>query len=58
MIIIKNDTFQSFSIFLATPAGGKEYWLRPNESILVQKSYVTEQIRNMQVRKQLKISQA
>ena len=52
---IKNESFQSFTIFLNTNKGCTEHWLQPGKSVVVPAAYITEQIKTMASRRLLKI---
>lgn len=58
MKVIKNDSLQSFTVFLNTENGCRERWLQPGESIVVPESYITEQLRTLHRRRIFKISNA
>jgi len=58
MKLIKNDSLQSFIIYLSSPRGAKEYWLKPGESIVVPNSSLSEQVHTLHHRRLLKISAA
>ena len=55
MKVVKNDSFQSFSVYFSTDKGYQERWLKPGESIVVPAHYITEQIKTMTARRLLKI---
>ncbi len=57
-VAIKNESQQSFEIYVMTTAGARSYWIQPKESIIVAKESLTEQIRIMQRRNILKITAA
>ena len=58
MKLIKNDSLQSFIIYLTSPKGAEEYWLKPGASVVVPDSSLTEQVHTLHNRKLLKISAA
>ena len=59
MKIIKNDSMQSLSVYLAGPKGNsKEYWLKAGSSLQVPSSAVTEQVKNLSSKRLLKITNA
>ena len=55
---ITNDSLQSFEVYFRTPKGAKSHWLAPRETIVVPKSYITEQIENMQRMRLLRVKNA
>jgi len=52
---ITNISGQGMEIYVSTPEGSDSHWLAPRSHILVPASYVTEQIRNLQKRRILRI---
>lgn len=55
---IKNDSLQTFVIYLMTETGEKEMYMKPKDSIVVPQSYITEQVKNLQKRRLFKITNA
>jgi len=55
---LKNDSLQTFSIYLLTESGEKEYWLKPKESLVIPESYLTDQVRNLLKRRLFKLTNA
>lgn len=55
---ITNDSLQSFEVHFRTPKGIKSRWLTPRETIVVPTSYITEQIKNMQKMRLLRVKNA
>jgi hypothetical protein len=55
---IKNDSLQTFVIYLNTEAGEKEMYVKPKESIVVPQTYITEQVNNLHRRRLFKITNA
>lgn len=55
---IKNNSLQSFTIYLMTENGEKELWMQPKESIVVPESYITNQVNNLLKRRLFKITNA
>jgi len=47
-----NLSLQGFNIFLKTPRGPDSFWLKPKESVIIEESSVSDQIKKM-VRKHL-----
>lgn len=52
LVKLKNQALQGFNIFLLTKSGTKSFWLTPKESVMIEESSITRQIKNM-VRKNL-----
>lgn len=55
---IKNDSFQTFTIFLSTEKGCKERSMKPGESLVVPDAYITKQLEILHRRRLFKISNA
>jgi hypothetical protein len=55
LVKLKNQALQGFNIFLQTDSGTKSFWLTPKESVLIEESSITQQIKNMVRRNLLKI---
>tara|TARA_Y100000034_G_C6884703_1_gene406043 strand:+ start:1917 stop:2096 length:180 start_codon:yes stop_codon:yes gene_type:complete len=55
---IKNDSMQSWDVFLRTPKGVTPHWLQPGEHLVVPASYITDQIETLHRRKIIKITNA
>jgi len=55
---ITNDSFQSFEVHFRTPKGTTLHWLKPKETIVVPTSYITQQIKNMQSMRLLRVKSA
>jgi len=55
---ITNSSLQSFEIHFATPKGNTSHWLKPRETIVVPLSYITEQVKNMQRMRLLRVRDA
>lgn len=52
LVKLKNQALQGFNIFLQTSSGTKSFWLTPKESVMIEESSISQQIKNM-VRKHL-----
>jgi len=55
LIKLKNQSLQGFNIFVLSNSGTKSFWLTPKESVLIEDSSITQQIKNMVRRNLLKI---
>ena len=55
MKLIINDSLQSFEIYLKGPKGPFIKWLQPKESVVVQDFALTNQAKNLQRRRQIRI---
>jgi hypothetical protein len=55
---IKNDSVQSFELYLNTPKGVEIKYLTPKEVIIVPASYISDQISTLHKRRQLNITNA
>lgn len=55
---LKNDSLQTFSFYLITETGEREFWLKPKESIVIPETYLTSQVRNLLKRRLFKITNA
>jgi hypothetical protein len=55
---ITNDSLQGFEIHFRTPKGNTTKWLKPKETIVVPASYITEQVKNMQRMRLLRVKNA
>ena len=58
MLRIKNNSLQSFEIYLMTEAGRKMYWIQPGASLIVPNEYLTEHVKLLRDRKILEIKPA
>lgn len=58
MKLIKNDSYTGRQIILSTPKGPQSKWLAPRESIAVPESAITNTVKNLAVRRVLKITNA
>jgi len=58
MKLIKNNSVQSFTIFLKGEKGCIEKWLQPGQGIVVPDTYITEQINIMSRRRILSVTNA
>jgi hypothetical protein len=52
LVKLKNQALQGFNIFIVTNSGTKSFWLTPKESVMIEESSISQQIKNM-VRKNL-----
>ena len=55
MVEVKNESLQSFIVAFSTPKGPQDCWLKPGESIMVERSWLSQQVLNLQSRKILRI---
>jgi len=55
---VTNDSLQSFEIYFTSPKGTIRKWLKPKETVVVPKSYISEQVQNMHNRRVLRIRNA
>lgn len=55
MVKLINLSLQGFNIFIKTPSGPSSFWLTPKESVLIQESSVSEQIKKMIKKRLLKL---
>ena len=55
---ITNTSIQSFEIYFSTNKGPEIYWLKPQETIVVPVTYLTEQIHTLAKRRILRVSNA
>jgi len=55
LVKLKNQSLQGFNIFVLSNSGTKSFWLTPKESVLIEDSSITQQIKNMVRRNLLKI---
>ena len=55
---ITNESLQSFEVYFSTPKGPKTHWLVPKKTIVVPNSYITEQVKNMQKMRLLRVRNA
>ena len=55
---ITNTAIQSFEIYLNTNKGAEVYWLKPQETIVVPASYLSEQVHTLAQRRILRIQSA
>ena len=56
MVDIVNESLQAFEMYLVTEIGVKEYWITPGKRITVPKSYVSDQVRNLENRRIISIT--
>lgn len=56
MKLIRNDSLQAKILYFSSEIGPKEVWLKPSESIQVPDTYITEQVKTLQRRRALTIS--
>ena len=55
---ITNTSIQSFEIYLSTNKGAEVYWLKPQETIVVPASYLSEQVNTLIARRILRVQNA
>ena len=55
---ITNTSIQSFEVYFKTDKGPEIYWLKPQETVVVPPSYLTEQIHTLAKRRILRVSNA
>ena len=55
---VKNDGLQAVTIFFKTENGSLERWLRPGESVVVPESYLSDQVKTLNRRRVLRITNA
>ena len=55
---IKNTSLQGRYVFLSTSVGAKEVWLSPGQTVVVQESSITNQVKTLANRRLLKIYNA
>jgi len=55
---ITNTSIQSFEIYFTTDKGPETYWLRPQETVVVPSSYITEQVQLLTKRRILRVQNA
>jgi len=55
MVRLINLSLQGFNIFLKTPTGPSSFWLTPKETVMIQESNVSDQIKRMVKRRLLKL---
>lgn len=55
---ITNTSIQSFEIYFTTDKGPEAYWLRPQETVVVPSSYLTEQVHTLVRRRILRVQTA
>jgi len=55
MVRLINLSLQGFNIFLKTPTGPSSFWLIPKETVMIQESNVSDQIKRMVKRRLLKL---
>lgn len=53
---IKNDSLQGLEIYLRTEVGVQSHWITPKQTIAVPDFYITDQVRNLQRRRMVKIT--
>jgi len=58
MKLIKNDSLQSFTVYMLTENGVKEKWFKPGEFLVVPEAYISDQIKTLQRRRLFKILNA
>ena len=58
MKVITNTSLQAFEIYLRTPKGDTPVWIKPRQSVVVPKVYVSEQIHNLINRRLLSVKNA
>ena len=56
MKLIANDSLQGLEIYLNTPKGFKSIWLVPGETYVIPEGYITKQIKNLQHRKMVRVT--
>ena len=56
MIKVQNKSTQSFEVYFMTEAGAKAIWITPGKSIVVPEGYITDQVRTMQTRRILNLT--
>jgi len=56
MVEIVNESLQAFEMYLITEIGVKEYWITPGKRITVPRSYISDQVRNLENRRIITIS--
>lgn len=58
MKAVKNETTQGFELFINTTEGQKAIWLKPKQRIILEDSAISEQLREFNKRKLIKITNA
>jgi len=54
--IIRNDSLQTLEVYLLTPNGIKSFLFQPNDAKVVPASYITEQVKKLQKRRLLTVT--
>ena len=55
MKTIKNISIQGLEVYMTTPKGPESVWLLPRQSITIPESYVGSQIKQLTVRRMLRV---
>ena len=53
---IRNDSLQTLEVYLMTPSGIKSYLFHPNDVKVVPSSFITEQVKKLQKRRLLTVT--
>ena len=56
MIKVQNKSTQSFEVYFMTEVGAKAIWITPGKSIVVPEGYITDQVKLMQTRRILNLT--
>ena len=55
MKTIKNVSIQGLEIYVSTPNGPETIWVQPRQSITIPESYVGSQIKQLAIRRMVKV---